>query len=98
MPPRSIHSGLRNRRRHGDRAAGPHVHGRTRSVIGARSFVSVIAPTCVVADALTKVVMAQRRRALPVLQRYGATAYWHSPRLGWRAIGGAPPVSMEPMQ
>jgi thiamine biosynthesis lipoprotein len=91
-------SGLRHRRRHGDRPAGPHVHGRTRSVIGARSFVSVVAPTCIVADALTKVVMAQRRRALPVLQRHGAAAYWHSPRLGWRAIGGVAPLHTERTQ
>ncbi len=91
-------SGLRHRRRHGGRAAGPHVHGRTRSVMGARSFVSVLAPTCVVADALTKVVMAQRRHALPLLERHGAAAYWHSPRLGWRAIGGDPPVSTEETQ
>lgn len=91
-------SGLRHRRRHGDRTAGPHVHGRTRSVIGTRSFVSVVAPTCVIADALTKIVMAQRRRALPVLERHGAAAYWHNPRLGWHAIGCAPPLSIESMR
>jgi thiamine biosynthesis lipoprotein len=43
---------------HGSRQAiGPHVHGRTRQPAGARRIVSVAASRCVVADALTKVVM-----------------------------------------
>ena len=71
-------------------AAGPHVHGRTGAATGRRSFVSVVASTCMVADALTKVVLAQRRRAEPVLARFGAVAYWHNIRLGWRAMPREP--------
>jgi thiamine biosynthesis lipoprotein len=79
-------SGVRDRRRHAGRAAGAHVHGRTGAATGRRSFVSVLAPTCMIADALTKVVLAQRMRAAPVLERFGAVAYWHNVRLGWRAV------------
>lgn len=83
-------SGVRDRRRHDGRAVGPHVHGRSGVVTGARSFVSVVASTCMIADALTKVVLARRSRAAPLLQRFGAVAYWHNARLGWREIPREP--------
>jgi thiamine biosynthesis lipoprotein len=91
-------SGVRHRRRRGERAAGPHVHGRTGAAIGRCSFVSVLAPTCMVADALTKVVLAQRMRAVPVLEQFGAAAYWHNVRLGWRAITREPRSPEEHLQ
>lgn len=83
-------SGVRDRRRHEGRAAGPHVHGTAGTATGRSSFVSVVAQECMIADALTKVVLAQRRRAAPVLARFGATAYWHNARLGWRVIASEP--------
>jgi len=55
--------------------------------IGVRSFVSVIAQECVVADALTKVVMAQGPRSERILRRFDATAYYHNARYGWRTLG-----------
>lgn len=89
-------SGARDRRRHAGRAVGPHVDARTGAATGRTSFVSVVAPTCMVADALTKVVLAQRRRAAPVLARFGAVAYWHNVRLGWRPIPREPVPTGEP--
>ena len=66
---------------------GPHVDGRGRRAVGGRSFVSVLAQDCAVADALTKVVLALRSRAGPVLERYSATAFLHDARGGWKTLG-----------
>jgi thiamine biosynthesis lipoprotein len=68
--------------------ANPHVDGRRRNAVGQTRFVSVIAPDCVVADALTKVVLAQGRNSLPTLRRFGASALVHD-RGGWRSLEGA---------
>jgi thiamine biosynthesis lipoprotein len=69
------------------RAQGPHVNGITKKPVGTRSFASVIAPECVIADALTKIVLARGVRSAPVLRSFGASAYLHTPRLGWRSFG-----------
>ena len=61
--------------------------GRTHRAAGQRSFVSVLAPQCMVADALTKVVLARGARSEPVLQKYGAGAYFYSERSGWLGLG-----------
>jgi FAD:protein FMN transferase len=53
-------------------------HDRT-PVIDANAY-SVVAPRCVVADALTKVVAQTGRTAAPYLDRFGATALVTSPR------------------
>lgn len=58
-------------------AESPHVDGRTRRFIAAPRAVSVLAPRAVLADALTKVVLADPLKASPVLARYGATALLH---------------------
>jgi FAD:protein FMN transferase len=76
-------------RAEGARRRGPHVDGRRRRSVGRRSFACVVAPTCVLADALTKVVLAQGARSEPLLRRYGATAHLHSERTGWRSLGAA---------
>lgn len=62
--------------RAGNRHAGPHVDGVSRLAAGrAGESVSVVAPDCSVADALTKVVLACRDElARRVLERYGAQA------------------------
>ena len=52
------------------------VDPRRRRVVGARHVWSVIAPTCVLADALTKVVaLAGARAAAPVLRSFGAISH-----------------------
>jgi FAD:protein FMN transferase len=70
------------------RVVRPHLDGRSGRGVGADSFVSVIAEQCLVADALTKVVLARGTRAKTVLTAFGATAYFHSRRFGWRRFGG----------
>jgi len=66
---------------------GVHVHGRRRRAIGARSSVSVVADTCCIADALTKVMLADRRTGTCLLNRYRAHAFVFGPARGWQAYG-----------
>ena len=80
-------SGRETRKRIGGREVGPHFHGRTHAPIGTRSFASVLAPECVLADGLTKVVLALGTRAEGVLRSYGAVAHLYSPGRGWRTLG-----------
>jgi thiamine biosynthesis lipoprotein len=75
--------------RQGTRRRSPHVDGRRRRASPLGRFVSVLAPHCVIADALTKIVMARGANAADVLGRYGATALVHDPREGWRRLGAA---------
>ncbi|HYA15906.1 MAG TPA: FAD:protein FMN transferase [Bryobacteraceae bacterium] len=65
----------------------PHVDGVSRAAAPEGRFVCVVAERCMVADALTKVVMAQGSRSAPHLRRFGATACLHDPGDGWRSIG-----------
>lgn len=67
-----------------DRA--PHVHGRRRRPVGRRSFVSVVARRCVIADALTKVVLADGAGSESVLRRFGASAHLFRPGRGWDTV------------
>jgi len=71
------------------RLVGPHLDGRSGRGVGAHSFVSVVAEQCLVADALTKVVLARGMHAKTVLTAFGATAYLYSRRVGWRRVGSA---------
>jgi thiamine biosynthesis lipoprotein len=67
-----------------------HVSGRTRRAIDARTTVSVLAGRCVIADALTKVVLADEAQAIPLLRRFRAVAHVHHPThpgSGWRTAG-----------
>jgi thiamine biosynthesis lipoprotein len=73
--------------REGALAAGFDPH-RRRRVRG--RFVSVVASRCVVADALTKVVLVRGRSADRLLLRYGAAAAIYSPREGWSTCGAGP--------
>jgi thiamine biosynthesis lipoprotein len=52
----------------------PLVDGATRLPCEDEFSVSVHAPTALLADALTKVVVARREQAAPILQRHGASA------------------------
>lgn len=66
---------------------GPHVHGQEHGPVGLRSFVSVVSERCVIADALTKIVLANGPRSAAILRKYEATAYLHNARHGWRTLG-----------
>jgi len=57
------------------RIVGPHIHGARRRATGTGNFVSVIAERCIIADALTKVVMAKGAHSIRILKKFGATAY-----------------------
>jgi thiamine biosynthesis lipoprotein len=66
-----------------------HLHGTRRTPMGKDCFVSVLTEQCMLADALTKIVMAMPAQADPILCSYGASAHlyreqaWHT--LGLRA-------------
>ena len=66
-------------------AIAPHVHGRRRCAVGRHGSVSVVAERCAVADALTKVVLADADVGLALVRAYGARACAHT-REGWRAL------------
>lgn len=72
-----------------DRAPAVHFDIRHRRQTRPGRFVSVVAETCLVADALTKVVMIEGDAAGPVLQSMGATAYVGEARRSWRLLGAA---------
>ena len=65
-------------------AMAAHFDGRSRTRLDPACFASVTAPTCMVADALTKVVLADPEGAVPTLAHYGARAYSHDAARGWR--------------
>ena len=69
------------------RALGPHIDPRRRNT-DARRFVSVAAPRCIDADALTKVVMARGACAGRSLAVLSARAVMYDAEFGWREIGG----------
>jgi FAD:protein FMN transferase len=73
------------RRRTGGRWTTPLVDPRSSLPVMATRTVSVAAATCMLADALTKVVALRGREALSVLRRYDAAAAVLSPAAGrWR--------------
>jgi thiamine biosynthesis lipoprotein len=73
------------RRRIGGRWATPLIDPLSRLPIMSTRTVSVVAPTCMVADALTKVVALRGGRAAGVLSAYGTSAMPLSPAAGrWR--------------
>jgi len=76
-------------RRDPARFPGLHVHGAHRHRVGSRTFVCVMAQQCVIADALTKVVLGTPSRGAAILQQYGATAHVYTARSGWRTFGAA---------
>jgi thiamine biosynthesis lipoprotein len=78
-------------RAHAGERVGCHMSGQTHRAVDARTTVSVLAGRCVVADALTKVVLADEAAAVPLLRRFHAVAHVHHPDCpgtGWRTIGG----------
>ena len=72
------------------RALRIHVDGRTRRAVGTGRVVSVVASRCLVADALTKVVMAGADHiALQALEQFDAHARVHMPGQGGSSTGAA---------
>lgn len=69
---------------------GMHFNGLTRAAVDRQIRVSVVAPGCMTADALGKVVLADPRRAEALLPQYRAVAYINNPHDradgGWRAL------------
>lgn len=65
------------------RVFGPHVDGAQQTPIPSGRFACVVAADCIVADALTKVVMAMGVESDEILSQYGAMAYLHDPVSGW---------------
>lgn len=80
-------SGREHLRRFGDADVGPHVDGTSGASVGAARFVSVAAPDCLTADALTKIVLAAGPRAEPILCHFGAIAYVYEAGAGWTTFG-----------
>jgi thiamine biosynthesis lipoprotein len=71
-------------------SAALHIDGRTRRGIGHDEAVSVVAPSCLVADALTKVVLAGSDTfAAALLERFGAQAIRHRSGGGSSSVLGA---------
>jgi len=64
---------------------GPHVEGGSHRSIGTRSFVSVVAPDCMTADALTKIVLALGAGADAIVKAHDAAAYFHDGQ--WKTLG-----------
>ncbi|WP_228527376.1 hypothetical protein [Noviherbaspirillum soli] len=55
------------------------VHGTNGTPLLTEASISVAAPTCMLADALTKVVAASGNDHHPLLARYGASAFVATP-------------------
>jgi len=72
-----------------ERFPGVHVHGAHRRLAGSRTFACVMADRCVIADALTKVVLGTRSRGAALLRQYRATAHLYTVRSGWHTVGAA---------
>jgi thiamine biosynthesis lipoprotein len=64
-----------------------HVDGADRRAIAGGTTVSIVAPNCMLADALTKVVLAQGAASASTLAMFGANACLHDARRGSRTLG-----------
>ncbi|MEZ5458282.1 MAG: FAD:protein FMN transferase [Steroidobacteraceae bacterium] len=73
--------------RHRPTAVDAHWDGRTRAATRTDAFAAVVAAECVIADALTKVVLARGAASHAALCHFGATAWLHLPGKGWQSLG-----------
>jgi thiamine biosynthesis lipoprotein len=79
-------AGVATRQHRDGRWSGTHLDGRDRRAVGLFSAVSVVAPTCMIADALTKIVFAAPQAlAQELLSDYGAQAVMHGEHCDRRA-------------
>lgn len=69
------------------RRACTHLDARNGRGLRARRAASVVAARCMLADALTKVVLADLRVGARLLRRHGASACVHDGTGGWRLLG-----------
>ncbi|HLH04163.1 MAG TPA: FAD:protein FMN transferase [Bryobacteraceae bacterium] len=72
-----------------ERVCGPHVDGLSRRPISRERFVCVLAESCMIADALTKVVMAMGSGSRPILGEFGAAAHLWDASTGWQSLNPA---------
>jgi FAD:protein FMN transferase len=63
---------------------GAHVNPKSLQAVPGNRFASVMAESCLIADALTKPVLILQERSTALLRHYGASAHLHDPQLGWR--------------
>ena len=68
-------AGYFSSRLHEGRHTGALLDARNGQAVPCQRSASVLAPTCMLADALTKVVMVTADAAHPLLARFGATAF-----------------------
>lgn len=68
-------AGYFSSRLHEGRQTGALLDARNGQPVSGQRSATVLAPTCMLADALTKVVIATADAAHPVLARFGATAF-----------------------
>jgi thiamine biosynthesis lipoprotein len=81
-------SGRAPRDEDGGPSTSAHVDPRTHACRPDDRFATVVAPSCIEADALTKVVMAAGAAAAPILARYRAQAFLLDGS-GWSTIAEA---------
>jgi len=65
---------------------GPHIDGASRTAAAKDRFVCVVAERCVVADALTKIVMAKGTGCAGLLRELRASAHIHDLGTGWQHL------------
>lgn len=73
----------------GDHAPIPHRNGVRRSPVDGDLLATVVAPQCLHADALTKIVLALGVQSEPILRHHDAEAYLHNAAGEWICIGQA---------
>jgi thiamine biosynthesis lipoprotein len=66
-----------------------HVDARCGDLVPSERFAAVTAAGCMLADALTKVVLASEDLAGPLLAAHAAQAHLFDPARGWRHLGAA---------
>jgi thiamine biosynthesis lipoprotein len=82
-------SGHIERRNHVGEIVGPHVDGRDGGAVPTDRFASVVADSCLIADALTKPVLILQETSSALLRRFGASAHLYDASRGWRHLPGA---------
>jgi thiamine biosynthesis lipoprotein len=85
----AIASSVVDARPDGRRWRSAHVDARSGRSMRPRRSTSVVADSCLVADALTKVVLADARIGARLLRRHGASACVIDDGHGWRLLGDA---------
>jgi thiamine biosynthesis lipoprotein len=80
-------SGHAERRVYDEEIRGAHVDARNGGAVSTDRFVTVVAESCLIADALTKPVLILQDQSLSLLRRYGAMAHLYDPIRGWTHIG-----------